>query len=193
METQLKELLGGYYGEIIELWLDGSWDKSCRSWGLDRLYNYVKIMQPKCQIGVNLTIGKFTERACIPNSRYKPLNYRNYDPIRMFPSDFRLWDPLMCRKDDPKIYTFNGEKYYLPFEQTICSRKKQSWFYSDKYEYKDLINSENIISNYKILKESNNLLVINLPPNKNGELVQGDIDNLLKVADALNIRRKLSS
>lgn len=190
MEKHLTELMDGRYGEIVELWFDGAWDKPCRAWQLDRLYNLVKTMQPMCQIGVNHTVGKYSERKGMPKKRYEPKNYRDRDPLRMFPSDFRLWDPNMCREDDPKIYTFNGKEYYLPFEQTICSRKEFSWFYSDTYENKPLMDAEEIIKNYRILECSGNVMVINLPPDKSGKLVDGDIKNLMYIAKELGISRK---
>ncbi len=193
MIAHLTELMDGRYGEIVELWLDGEWDKPCRSWQLDRIYNTVKTLQPKCQIGVNQTIGEFNDETGAPGERYLPVNYQENDPIRMFPSDFRLWDPNMCREDDPKIYTFNGEKYYMPFEQTICSRKDFSWFYCDIYADKPMMDKEEIIRNYKILEKTNNLMVINLPPDKGGKLVDGDVKQLLEIADALGIRRKVSA
>lgn len=191
MGQQLKELLDGRYGEIVELWFDGAWDKACHDWQLDYLYDLIKRLQPKCQIGVNHTIGEYSDEKGWPDERYLPKNYQQNDPIRMFPSDFRLWDPHMCREDDPKIYTFNGEKYYLPFEQTICSRKEFSWFYSDTYEQKALMNTEEIITNFRILAKTNNLMVINMPPNYEGELVKSDIENLMRVSNALNLSRKL--
>ena len=175
MEKQLTELMDGRYGEVVELWFDGAWDKPCRAWQLDRLYSHVKSMQPMCQIGVNHTVGKYSEKKGMPKKRYEPKNYRDRDPLRMFPSDFRLWDPNMCREDDPKIYTFNGKEYYLPFEQTICSRKEFSWFYLDTYTQKPLMDPEEIIKNYRILEKANNVMVINLPPDQNGKLVDGDI------------------
>lgn len=190
MIAHLTELMDGRYGEIVELWLDGEWDKPCRSWQLDRIYDTVKTLQPKCQIGVNQTIGEYSEEKGMPGERYMPVNYQENDPIRMFPSDFRLWDPNMCREDDPKIYTFNGEKYYLPFEQTICSRQDFSWFYCDAYADKSMMDEEEIIRNYRILEKTNNLMVINLPPDKNGKLVEGDVRQLFEIADKLGIRRK---
>ena len=193
MIAHLTELMDGRYGEIVELWLDGEWDKPCRSWQLDRIYNTVKTLQPKCQIGVNQTIGEFNDETGAPGERYLPVNYQENDPIRMFPSDFRLLDPNMGRENDPKIYTFNGEKYYMPFEQTICSRKDFSWFYCDIYADKPMMDKEEIIRNYKILEKTNNLMVINLPPDKGGKLVDGDVKQLLEIADALGIRRKVSA
>lgn len=190
MEKQLTELLDGRYGEIVEIWFDGAWDKPCKAWQLDRLYNHIKTMQPMCQMGVNHTVGEYSEEKGYPDKRYAPMNYKDRDPLRMFPSDFRLWDPHMCREDDPKIYTFNGKEYYLPFEQTICSRKEFSWFYCDAYRSKPLTDAEDIIKNYRILEKNGNVMVINLPPDKNGKLVEGDIKNLMYVADQLNIRRR---
>lgn len=191
MEKHLTEIMDGRYGEVVELWFDGEWDKTCRAWQLDRLYSLVKSLQPNCQIGVNQTIGKFSEKKGTPKKRYQPQNYRDRDPMQMFPSDFRLWDPYMCREDDPKIYTFNGKEYYLPFEQTICSRKEFSWFYSDTYESKALMDADEVIKNYRILEKIQNVMVINLPPDKNGKLVAGDVENLMHIADALSIRRTL--
>lgn len=191
MEKHLKELLGGKYGEVVELWLDGGWDKRCVEWQLDRIYNFVKQLQPNCQIGVNLTIGKYNNKKGNPKNRFLPANQQNGDPIRMFPSDFRLWDPHMCSENDPKLFTFNGETYYLPFEQTICSRKEGKWFYSDTYKNTTLQEVDEIVKNYEILRENNNLMVINTPPDKNGRLVKEDKENLMRIANSLGIKRKI--
>ena len=189
MLRQLTELMDGRYGEIVELWLDGGWDKPRSQWRLDLIYDCVKRLQPQCQIGVNLTVGEDRDQPGEPDKRYLPPNYQEGDPLQMFPPDFRLWDPYMCRPDDPKLYTFGGETYYLPFEMTICSRKGASWFYSNIYEGKELMDAEEIAQNCRTLFACQNLAVINLPPDTNGRLVQGDIDNLMKVADLLGIRR----
>ncbi len=66
MEKHLTELMDSRYGEVVELWFDGAWDKPCRAWQLDRLYSLVKTMQPMCQIGVNHTVGKYSERKGMP-------------------------------------------------------------------------------------------------------------------------------
>lgn len=189
MEKHLTELLGGKYGEVVELWLDGGWDKPCSEWQLDRIYSHVKSLQPNCQIGVNLTIGKYNNKKGTPKKRYIPKNQKNGDPIRMFPSDFRLWDPHMCSENDPKLFTFQGKTYYLPFEQTICSRKEGKWFYSDSYDDSTLLDVEETAKNYEILKRNSNLLVINMPPKKDGRLVEADKENLFKIAEQLKISR----
>lgn len=191
MLRQLTELMDGRYGRIVELWLDGAWDKSRPEWQLDRVYDTVKRLQPGCQIGVNHTVGEDNDAIRHPGDRYLPKNYQPGDPLRMYPSDFRLWDPHMCREDDPKIYTYGGESYYLPFEMTICSREGFSWFYSNIYEQKPFLDVDTVVRDCRILFRQGNLAVINMPPNVHGRLVQGDIDHLLTIADALGTRRSV--
>lgn len=193
MLAQLTELMDGRYGEIVELWLDGAWDKRRSEWQLERLYDTVKRLQPGCQIGVNHTVGEDDDTPSLPKKRYLPENYQYGDPLRMYPSDFRLWDPNMCREDDPKIYTFGGEEYYLPFEMTICSREGFSWFYSNIYEQKPLMDVEDTAEKCRILFGQQNLAVINMPPDIHGRLVQADVDHLLEIADRLGIRRRFNT
>lgn len=59
----------------------------------------------------------------------------------------------------------------MPFEQPICSRKEGVWFCSDEYDSKTLQDADEIANNYRILEKTNNLMVNNLSPNKNGRLV----------------------
>lgn len=188
MLGHLTELMDGRYGEIVELWLDGQWDKTRKQWKLDRIYDAVKRMQPGCQIGVNGTVGVDDDRAVFPDEYYLPAKCREGDPLRMFPSDFRLWDPHPCRKGDPKIFTFNGERYYLPFEMTICSRQGK-WFYSDTYEDCPFTDVETAAADCQRAFDERNIVVINLPPNTQGRLVEGDIAHLMEIAERLKTRR----
>lgn len=52
------------------------------------------------------------------------------------------------------------------------------------------MDADGIVNNYRILDKTDNLMVINLPPDKNGKLVEGDAENLMKIAELLLIRRK---
>ena len=191
MHNQLTELLDGRYGEIVEIWFDGSWDKPRSMWQLEKTYDLIKRLQPKCQIGVNHTVGDDFNQACFPEERYLPENYRENDPLRMFPSDFRLWDPNMCAENDPKIYTYQNNRYYLPFEMTICSREGFSWFYSNIYEDKPLLDVDEVCKNCEIIFKNHNMAVINMPPNTDGKLVESDRQHLFEIADKLKIRRKI--
>lgn len=190
MHSQLTELLDGRYGEIVEIWFDGAWDKPRRMWQLEKTYDLIKRLQPQCQVGINHTVGDDFNQACFPEERYLPENYRENDPLRMFPSDFRLWDPYMCAENDPKIYTYQNNRYYLPFEMTICSREGFSWFYSNIYEDKPLLDVDEICKNCEIIFKNQNMAVINMPPNTDGKLVEADREHLFAIADKLKIRRK---
>ncbi len=192
MLRQLTELMDGRYGEIVELWLDGAWDKARSRWRLDLIYHTVKRLQPDCQIGVNHTVGVDDSSASFPGKRFEPKNYQMHDPLRMFPSDFRLWDPHVCRADDPKLYTFGGQTYYLPFEMTICSREGFSWFYSNIYESKPLLEVSKVATDCRTAFESDNIVVINMPPDTRGCLVEEDVAHLLEIADELGLRRRAS-
>lgn len=187
MLRQLTELMDGRYGEIVELWLDGGWDKAASQWQLDRVYDTVKRLQPNCQIGVNHTVGVDLPGSTFPGERYLPQQYQEYDPLRMFPSDFRLLDPYPCRADDPKLYTFCGQVYYLPFEMTICSR--EGWFYSNIYEQQPPHDLAAMVKDCRTVFEAGNIVVINLPPDTSGHLVQADVDGLMELSRALGCWR----
>ena len=85
MCNQLTELLDGNYGEVVELWFDGAWEKKCTQWKFEKIYDLVKKLQPKCQIGINHTIGEY-DLTGFPDERYQPINYKQNDPIRNFSS-----------------------------------------------------------------------------------------------------------
>lgn len=190
LRNQITELMDGRYGEICELWLDGAWDKSRREWELDILYDLVKKLQPGCQMGVNHTIGDDNNRAEFPEKRWQPEFYQENDPIRMFPSDFRLWDGCMIQKKDPKIYTFQNNKYYMPCEVTFCSRNGFNWFYSNIYEDVPLTSADYLCEQAKTVFDNDDILVINLPVNTKGKLVASDVENLNKVSQKLGLSRK---
>lgn len=190
MLGQLTELLDGRYGGIAELWLDGAWDKTRKQWQLDRVYDLVKRLQPECQVGINHTVGPDEDRAGFPEERYLPFRCRQNDPLRMFPCDFRLWDPYPCGEKDPKIYTFEGESYYLPFEMTICSREGFSWFYSNCYEENPLMDVEETVQKCRLAFQERNIAVINMPPDTQGRLVQSDVEHLMEIAERLGTKRE---
>ena len=77
----------------------------------------------------------------------------------------------------------------MPFEMTICSRDGFSWFYSNIYEKKPLMNVDEVVRNCETLFAQGNLAVINMPPDTTGHLVQGDVDHLMEISEKLGLRR----
>lgn len=187
MCRQLTELLDGRYGDICEVWLDGGWDKRPSKWNVPKLYDLIHTLQPECVCAVNVTIGYAWSKNSL--ECFNPQNYREGMPIRYFPSDFRLWDPYFTREDDPKLYSRGSDLYYLPFEATICIRNMSNWFWDPNYTKDELVSVDFIAEKYKLLVNNDNILVVNVAPNTDGRQEEADIEQLLKAAETLNIRR----
>lgn len=179
---QLEELLSitGKYGHIVELWLDGGWEKENYRWPTQEIYSLVKSKAPECQIGINWSIG-------LPENVDKhpvlPSDQKDYFPIRYFPSDFRLGDPYLPHNPDPKLFVAQGNVYYMPFETTVVLGER--WFYNttDK-KYKTLDELEDI---YHKATSQDNILILNVGPNREGRVKDGDVDILMKLKDKLKL------
>ncbi|MEG2380960.1 MAG: hypothetical protein RSB38_04620, partial [Oscillospiraceae bacterium] len=74
---------------------------------------------------------------------------------------------------------------------TICSREGFSWFYSNIYEDKNFLDVDETAENCQTIFDTENIVVINMPPNINGQLVDADIEHLMKISDKLGMRRKI--
>lgn len=183
MLKQLNELIDitEKYTDIVEFWFDGSWAKPSYRWPVQEIYQTIKSREPQCQIGINWTIGQDANPndPNAPAKSYKiiPENQKEGDPIRYFPSDFRLGDPLLPANPDPKVFTHKGKRYYMPFESTVCLSRK--WFYhtADK-EYKSI---DELVKLYNRATAQSNILILNLPPNREGKMRQQDVDLLIKL------------
>lgn len=172
MKNQLQELMTKY-GPVCELWFDGAWDREVGDWHLQEVYDFVKSMQPDCQISTNWTIGKH------------PVDMQEGDTILYFPADFRLWDPFLPTLNDPKIYTYNGKSYYLPYECTQTMSVLGNWFHYDPdTTVRDLEDLEEIFYMSTI---QDNCLLLNLAPDKKGDLNPQAVIRLYELADFLDI------
>lgn len=172
MKGQLKELMTNY-GPVHELWFDGAWDRKTDEWHLQEVYDFVKEMQPGCQISTNWTIGKH------------PVDMQEGDSIVYFPSDFRLWDPYLPVKDDPKIYRHGGREYYLPFESTQTISVIGSWFnHPEDTTVRDVEELEEI---FYVATTNDNCLLLNVPPATDGRQNPRAIENITELARQLGI------
>lgn len=107
--------------------------------------------------------------------------------MKYFPCDFRFLDPYFPPKNDPKMYKYKNELYYLPFEATISIRGMKNWFWDTKYLKDELLDVSFIIGKYKYLTEQKNVLVVNLAPNIYGKQEQTDMDRLMEASKELGI------
>lgn len=181
MIHQLNELMDIVqpYTSIVEFWFDGSWMKENTRWPIERIYQTIKSRMPDCQIGINWPIGK----PDAPDQPAYPQEQQEGDPIRYFPSDFRLGDPYLPRLDDPKVFSHAGKEYYMPWESTVCLSGR--WFYhTDDHQYKTL---DELTDLYNRCTRNDNILILNFPPNREGRMRKADV-KLLK-----QLRKRLAA
>ena len=171
MVNQIRELIGitNRYTDIVELWLDAGWEKKRSRWPIAEIYKTVKEMAPECQVGVNWSIGKPDNPD--PDSAFLlPTMQKTGYPIRYFPSDFRMGDPYLPADPDPKLFSHNGKLYYMPWETTVCISQK--WFYNTTDTiYKT---PEELLVLYKRATAQDNILILDLPPDRSGRLREKD-------------------
>lgn len=182
MVGQLKELLKitGKYTHVVEFWFDGGWVKPNYRWPLMDIYTTIKKEEPKCQVGINWSIGKPENVDAHP---VYPEYQQEGFPIRYFPSDFRLGDPMLPAANDPKIFTHDGKDYYMPWESTVCI--SQRWFYNTKDNtFKSVDELEKL---YRRATANDNILILNCPPNREGKLREKDIEILKELRQRLGI------
>lgn len=169
--NQIKELIGitNKYTKVVELWLDAGWEKKRERWPIAKIYETVKEMAPQCQVGVNWSIG-LPDNPDPDSTFVLPTMQKTGYPIRYFPSDFRMGDPYLPADPDPKLFSHNGKLYYMPWETTVCISKK--WFYNTKDTvYKT---PEELLQLYKRATAQDNILILDLPPNREGKLREKD-------------------
>jgi len=177
----IKELMDGRYGEIAELWVDGSWEKKNEDWELARLYHTVKSLQPSCQIAVNWSVGGVGT---------DPAKLKGGEEMTFFPSEFRLADPMLTKPGadaDPKVYKYQGQSYYLPFEATLSINR--SWFWNAGHNASGVMAAAQIRSVYRQMVGQGNTFVLNLSPNTDGVLSTFDVSGLYAGARAAGIAR----
>ncbi|TKC08527.1 alpha-L-fucosidase [Pedobacter frigoris] len=181
MKNQLTELLTNY-GPVCELWFDGAWDRKAEDWDVSGLYELTKKLQPNCAFTFNHTIGVGQNAKGIG----QPRNFKEGDVIRFYPVDFRTKDPNLVRSDDPKIYSYGTQSYYLPFEHTICLSDRWNWF-----QKKDIIAARPLDELEQLFywcTSNDNVLLLNYPPDQTGQQRANERERLLELADRLGIR-----
>jgi len=180
-KTQLTELMKNY-GPVCELWMDGSWVRPADQWHLDEIYDTVKKLQPDCQISTNWTIG-------VPGKpdthNVTPDKQKDGYPVRYFPSDFRLSDPYLPVVPDPKHFTHNGKSYYMPFEATVTVSAQSHWFaHIGDTNAKSVDQLQEV---FETATAQNNLMVFNIPPDRDGNLVPSQVEAIMELGKRLDL------
>jgi len=181
MKNQLTELFTKY-GPVCEIWFDGGWAKKEEDWKLPEVYSAIKKLQPKCLVTCNHTIG-------YPDNIHgirQPKTFQEGDPIRFFPVDFRAKDPNIARWDDPKLYSYNGKTYYLPFQHTLCLSSYWNWF--QKKDNRPVRSVDELEQLFYWCTANDNVMILNVPPDQRGQIREHERLRVLELADRLGIR-----
>jgi alpha-L-fucosidase len=171
MRDQVHELLTGY-GDIVELWFDGGWEKDhpTRDWPHDPswppstgarwqwagLYEHIRRLQPRCLVIQNSS----SDRPGVPN--YLPVDVRTSEHY-----DF-VWQERLCApRLDPVFATNEGGAVYLPLE--YCTTLTPGWFWQAGACYSHA--SAETIAGWRLraLEQQANLL-LNVGPDTSGRI-----------------------
>ncbi len=160
VRAQVEELLTGY-GDVLELWFDGAWDKDhpTRDWPHDpawppgsgarwewaRLYEHIHRLQPRCLVIQNSS----SDRPGIPN--YLPVDVRTSEHF-----DF-VWQERLCvPPPDP-----------LPLE--YCTTLTPGWFWQKGACYAHA--SADTIAGWRLRAERERAnLLLNVGPDISGRM-----------------------
>jgi alpha-L-fucosidase len=190
MIRQLNELMDitDRYTPIVEFWFDSTWMKPSYRWPLQEIYNTVKKREPQCQITFNWTIGK-PDNENAPSAKLQglqvpPEKQKEGDEIRYFPSDFRIGDPYLPSSNDPKHFTHDGKRYYMPWETTLCLRNK--WFYNTTDS--TLKSIDELKDIYRRATAQDNILIVDVPPTREGVMREGDRQILFELRKQMKIK-----
>lgn len=165
MRDQIDELLG--YGELVELWFDGAWDKDhpTRDWPHDpswppstgarwewaQLYEHIHRRQPRCLVVQNSS----SDRPGVPN--YLPVDLRTAEHY-----DF-VWKEQLCVPPRAPIF---GDRY-LPLE--YCTSLTPGWFWQANACYAHA-SAETIAAWRRRARADGGNLLLNIGPDTSGRM-----------------------
>jgi alpha-L-fucosidase len=191
VRDQVEELLTGY-GDVLELWFDGAWDKDHPTrdwphepdappstgarWEWPRLYEHVHRLQPRCLVIQNSS----SDRPGVPN--YLPIDARTSEHF-----DF-VWRERVCAPPtDPVLPSENGP-VFLPLE--YCTTLTPGWFWQAGAAYSHA--SGETIAGWRMRAERERAnLLLNVGPDTSGRMPEYHRPFLLE-ADRL-VRRGLGA
>ena len=170
VRDQVEELLTGY-GDVLELWFDGAWDKDhpTRDWPHERqwppgdgarwewarLYQHIHRLQPRCLVIQNSS----SDRPGEPN--YLPVDVRTVEQI-----DF-VWRERLCEPRLDPVFEHQGAPLYLPLE--YCTTLTPGWFWQKNACYSHY--SAETIAGWRLRarRQQANLL-LNVGPDTSGQM-----------------------
>jgi alpha-L-fucosidase len=161
-KNQLKELLTGY-GEVAEVWFDGAKGANAKAMVYDfkGYWEMVRKLQPKAvmfsDIGPDVRwVGN--EAGNAGESCWSTIDTTGRAP--------GVADPKYLNRGDP------GGRLWIPAETDVSIRP--GWFWHEA-ENNAVRTPQNLVNLYYQSVGRNSLLLLNIPPNKDGLLEQTDV------------------
>ena len=175
IKNQLGELLTNY-GEVLQIWFDGAWDKDnpTREWpfnsdwikdaesGLlhgerwhwEEIYNYIHKIQPNCLISSNSS----SDRGGVV--LYQPMDIATCEHFNF------IWKGKLYPTDLKTNYIDDkGDKHFIPLE--YCTTTTPGWFNKFDASWSHPTGAA-IAEWYKIARKNNANFLINIGPNSDG-------------------------
>lgn len=201
---QEKELLTGY-GDIFMLWLDGACGANAdgqpkQEYDFERIWNTAVELQPDiCMsgcapdvrwIGNESGVTRESEWNVVPEFKYDQqnlaVNCQDTADCKKFQK--RCVD-VMTRDLGSREFLKNyDELMWYPAEVDVSIRK--GWFYHKIEDFFTVKSVKKLMSIYYNSVGGNSLMLLNIPPDKNGLLAKKDVSVLHKMGEEL---RKIES
>jgi len=172
-KRQLKELLTNY-GEVAEVWFDGAKGKNEKDmvYDFDGYWKMVKELQPKAIIYSGVGPGARwvgNEKGIAGDTCWSTINTEGMIPGKVVPACLNKGDE-------------NG-KLWIPAESDVSIRP--GWFWNEK-ENSKVRTAKNLVNLYYQSVGRNSLLLLNIPPNKDGLFEESDIRAIDSFRNILN-------
>ncbi len=177
--NQLFELLTEY-GEICEVWFDGAHPK--RKGG--QTYNYTAWQHLIRELAPNAVIfGKEDIRWCGNESGATRPIERNVVAYNDNPHSMQSF-PDMTSKDLGSREVLNGAKYIHYQQAEINTSIRAGWFYRDD-THQSVRSADDVFDIYERSVGGNATFLLNIPPNRDGELSMQDVGVLREVGQRI--------
>ena len=192
--AQLTELLSNY-GRVDEVWFDGANGEGLNGkkqvYDFGRWYKLIRKLQPTATIaimgpdvrwvGTESGYGRETEWSVVPanNLNMAAIAGHSQQDIAFKPQGDMMGDDLGSRD---KIKNAKGLVWY-PAETDVSIRP--GWFYHPE-ENDQVKTPEKLLDIYYNSVGKNSVLLVNIPPDKNGLINEADVKNLSGFKKLLN-------
>lgn len=185
-ENQLTELLSNY-GKVDEVWFDGANGTGPNGkkpvYDFANWYKLIRKLQPAATIavmgpdvrwvGTESGYGRLTEWSVLPadENMLKAIADNSQKEVTFAPSGDKMGEDLGSRT---KILNAKGLVWY-PAETDVSIR--EGWFYHPEQDHK-VKSPEKLMDIYFSSVGRNSVLLLNVPPDKNGLISESDVKTL---------------